>query len=168
MKNKKSLFLGTLAALISVFVVAVLLQFLLFYFWAGGDFEISVTGLTILSPEKLSKIQTVVILSFPIFYIFSTIELAVNLLKHQTVGSVRFTLITFIIVSTGYLIVNFFTGAFNAILNVEGNNSWSILCRNLEFNETGRLIFVFVVILLLMNYLRSFNRIISEYVSYKK
>jgi len=168
MKNKKSIIQGSLFTLLSVFVVAEILQLALFYFWTGGDFEFSVLGLKILFPEKLTKVQTVIIISFPLFYIFSTIELAISLLKYQTVGQVRFTLLTFIILNTGYLIVNIFTGAFNIVINLQGNNNWAVLCRNLELGETARMIFIFVVVILLMNYLRSFNRIVTEYISYKK
>lgn len=168
MKNKKSIIQGAVFTFLSVFIIAELLQLAVFYFWTGADFELSLMGLNILSPEKLTKVQTVIIISLPLFYVFSTIELAINLLKYQTVGRIRFTLLTFIILNTGYLIVNVFTGAFNIVMNIQGSNSWAILCRNLELSETARLIFIFIVVVLLVNYLRSFNRIVTEYISYKK
>ncbi|MFA8342566.1 MAG: hypothetical protein ACEPO8_06285 [Rhodothermaceae bacterium] len=168
MKNKKSIIQGAVFTFLSAFIIAELLQFAVFYFWTGGDFELSLMGLNILSPEKLTKVQTVIIISLPLFYVFSTIELAINLLKYQTVGRIRFTLLTFIILNTGYLIVNVFTGAFNIVMNIQGSNSWAVLCRNLELSETARLIFIFIVVVLLVNYLRSFNRIVTEYISYKK
>lgn len=168
MKNKKSIILGLILSFISIFILAELLQFIVYYLWTAGEFTINLSGFSIVNPENLTKIQSVIILTFPLFYIVSTVELAGNLLKHQGLGSPRFTLLIFIILNVGYLIVNVFIGAFNIVLDKAGDNRWTILCRNLEMNETGSLFFIFIVILLLMNYLRSFNKIVNEYIAYKK
>lgn len=168
MKNKKSIILGLILSFFSIFILAELLQFIVYYLWTGGEFLINLLGFSIINPESLTKVQTVIILTFPLFYIISTVELAGNLLKYQGLGTPRFTLLIFIILNVGYLIVNVFVGAFNIVLDNAGDNQWAILCRNLEMNETGSLFLIFIVILLLMNYLRSFNKIVNEYITYKK
>lgn len=168
MNNKKSVFLGIASGFISIFILANLIQFLFYYFWIDGNFTITLSGLNIMTPNEMSKIQTIIIISVPLFYIFSTIEFAVNLLKYQTVGSTRFALLIFILLNVGYLIVNVFYGAFNIILSRDGYNGWVILTRNLEMSEHGSLFFIILIILLLVNYLRKFNKVVLEYIGQKK
>ena len=168
MKNKKSIIFGILLSFISVYFIADLLQLLIYNVWTGGEYNFSFLRFFIINPEKMSKIQSVIILTFPLFYIVVSIQIAAKMLKLLELGNKRFTMLIFIIINVGYLIVNIFVGGFNILLDKSGTNSWAVLSRNLEMSEFGSIAFIFFVIIILMSYLRSFNKIVHEYITYKK
>lgn len=164
MKNKKALILGLSSGIISIAALPLLFQSIMALI-LGIDFNLN--GGTFEITGKASIILSAIVYAASPVSLFIEIELCAFLLRKVPPGNFRYSLIMIILIIVGYLIISIFYGAFSVLLQASPDNLWVKLVTVLEIHETGRMVFMFFILLIFTGYLGSLGRIIKEYVQTK-
>ncbi|MDA3861687.1 MAG: hypothetical protein PF445_10705 [Melioribacteraceae bacterium] len=172
MQNKKPLFIGIALALIFIFFVNGILQYLLLTLLGTEvqDFELTVFGL-----KPVFQLDTTINIYIKSFLLLSPVALTVLfmeglffLLRKSFPSSLRFTAIVVQVLLSGHLIVSVFYGLIELVLVPTNNSIWGKLVElwGLEGSEIYVAVFFFLVVLL--GYLQITQKRLLQYLSENK
>lgn len=168
-KNKSSLFTGVFAGLFVCLFCTQFIQGLLAKLSGAEEisFEFSryLFSAQFLLPGDLTSISYIVILTSHILSLIFFSELAVWGLKKTRLGFYRYSLILFLIIISGYMIINIFYGAFSVFVNIDLNNTWLLLSEYLGITGPSKISYMFFVIILLIAYLNLISRRLLKYIN---
>ncbi len=160
---------GFILALFSILVLTGLFQSFIAYIFGVKDIQYSLGYLLfkpIINPlSNVSVIAFTFIYLSPLFFNVLLLEIGTFFLRKTLVGNIRFTLIIFTLLIAGYLIINVFFGAIISQLSPNSTNDWNQLLLHIDAVGTGKIIFMFTVILIFTIYLKQTAKRILEYIN---
>lgn len=161
-KNKSALIVGTVAGLLIILTLPELFQ--------GGvaaifnstsiSFEINIISIIALFdlPEGAGVLLSIFILVSPAIFIFLFMGITSLILKLQTLGFYRYSLLLVQVFLIGHLIVYVFYGALNVVLNFDLNNDWIRILSLFDLQVPIKIAIMFLVIIVFIVYMNFSSR----------
>jgi hypothetical protein len=169
MKNKPALVYGTICSMLSILFLNELFQAFITFLVNAQNISIQFNWVYItcdFSPNEDFNTITMII-SYTASFLFNIflIELGQILVKKSRLGNLRFSLIIFLIINTGYLIFNVFYSAISILFYKDVNTDWNNLMIKLSLEEGSKIVFMFFIVLILIFYLNFSARRIVQYIN---
>ena len=168
-KNWNAIILAGFLTLVQILFIKELFQWMLCVIFGTEVSELTF-GIFYLShyfepnPNTLMPVLFLLYLA-PLLYLVFSIELASLFLKKFPQGMIRFSILIFILLQIGYLLVKIFYNAVLLILNPGLENDWIAMSIYLGFGDMERFIFAFGIIFLFVFYLNLSTRRVTNYIN---
>ena len=167
MKNKKSILIGIILAILFILFFNGVFQYLLLLLFNANieKFEFSMLGFfpTVQLKENINILNTFFLL-LPIIISIIFIELSFTLLNKLPLGVLRYSAIIFILVVMGDVIVFTFYGAIQLLLNPLSNSLWSKLISLWQLSGGKIYVLIFFIILVLFAYLQLLQKRLMKFI----
>ena len=156
------------ALLISFVSILFLNQLLKFAFVSamniGGTLEFSGISLNVHIPATIhiNEIKNLLIVISPLFASMLFIEFSFWLSDKTENYNIKSTLIIFLLINAGYLILSVLLGVFSLLLKTPLSNDWKIYFSRGELNYDRQLLYLFMFILLLLGYINIITKRIKR------
>ena len=168
MKNKKSILIGMIIAILFVLFFNGVFQylFLLFFNTNIENFEFSMLGFfpLVQLEENTNVYINTFLLLLPIIINIIFIELSFSLLNKFPLGVLRYSAIIFILVVIGYVIVFTFYGTIQLLINPLSNSLWSKLISLWQLSGGKVYVLIFFIILVLFAYLQLLQKRLMKFI----
>ncbi|MFH1196271.1 MAG: hypothetical protein V1720_11190 [bacterium] len=167
-QNKPALLSGILSGLISAIFLTELFQafttIVLNGEFSGFGFSMKGFYCNYSFAPGLSAFTEILISLSPVIFSIFVIELASFFLRKTGLGFYRFTLIVFVLINVGYLIIKFFYGAFAVIFKMP-DNDWTFFLQSIGVEGQAVIPVIFFAIIFLIAYLNFSSRRLIKYFS---
>jgi len=172
MKNKKSLLIGMISALLFILLLNGVFQSIIILLLNGSieSFTFTITGLSpvvILKSTDNIYLNSFLLLSTMVIYMLF-MELTLVLLSKTTPNTTRYSLIFFQLLLLGYLIIITFYGMIELVLSPNTNSLWGRLVQLWELEGGQIYVLVAFVLLLLFSYLQIAQKRLMHYLAINK
>ena len=168
MKNKKSILIGIILAILFILFFNGVFQYLLLLLFNANieKFEFSMLGFfpTVQLKENINIYINTFFLLLPIIISIIFIELSFTLLNKLPLGVLRYSAIIFILVVMGDVIVFTFYGAIQLLLNPLSNSLWSKLISLWQLSGGKIYVLIFFIILVLFAYLQLLQKRLMKFI----
>jgi hypothetical protein len=163
-KNKKAVLTGTAFFFISAFYLSELFQYVVSINFTDVKLDLNFIFLSnTYEAFNSSNLVNSISLFADIFFIMLTVETAYYFLKKLPLGYLRFTIILFIVLSLGMIILNVFYGFISVLLN-GANNDWIQFFNIVRASFQEKIIYSLGFILTIFLYLNLITRRIIKYI----
>ena len=167
MKNKKSILIGIILAILFILFFNGVFQYLLLLLFNANieKFEFSMLGFfpTVQLKENINILNRFFLL-LPIIISIIFIELSFTLLNKLPLVVLRYSAIIFILVVMGDVIVFTFYGAIQLLLNPLSNSLWSKLISLWQLSGGKIYVLIFFIILVLFAYLQLLQKRLMKFI----
>ncbi len=168
-ENFTAILIGIISALLSILFLTGIFQALIALIFGITDFHFGFNYF-IFKPifhlqNNGSAIAFGIIYFAPFVFNILMLEIGTALLKKSILGQKRFSLIFFNLVIALYLIISVFYGAVISLLVINSINDWNQLMIHLKIVNSGKIMFMFVIIIMLTTYLKRKATRILEYIN---
>ena len=168
MKNKKSILIGFILAILFILFFNGVFQYLLLLLFNANieKFEFSMLGFfpTVQLKENINIYINTFFLLLPIIISIIFIELSFTLLNKLPLVVLRYSAIIFILVVMGDVIVFTFYGAIQLLLNPLSNSLWSKLISLWQLSGGKIYVLIFFIILVLFAYLQLLQKRLMKFI----
>lgn len=169
MNNKKSIIAGLSAALIFIFLLNGLLQYLeLLVLNIEVQFgQLTLGGLTVLAsiPSEMNRYFATLIFLLPVFNSLLFIETSFLILKKTPLGMLRNSTIIFQLLLTGFLIIFVFVGMIKLAISANSSSLWKNIILVWKLEGTQIYVLIAFVVLVVFTYLQLIQKRIMKYIS---
>lgn len=163
-KNKKAVLTGTALFFISAFYLSELFQYVVSINFTDVKLNFNFIFLSNrFEAFNTSNLINSISLFADIIFIMITVETAYFFLKRLPLGYLRFTIILFIVLSLGMIILNVFYGFISALLH-SYNNDWIQFFNVVHASFQEKIIYSLGFILTMFLYLNLITRRIIKYI----
>ena len=172
MRNKKSIIIGTLLAVVFVLFLNGLFQYLLALLFGVKleEFQFSIFRLTpiwILESSTSIVVNSIMLLSsLAVTIIF--VEFLFQVLKKSVLGLLRFSTITLLLFLSGYLMLFVFYQLIELILFPTNSSSFGKLVELWQIEGNQVYVVVVFILVILLTYLQIVQKRIMQYISVNK
>jgi hypothetical protein len=172
LKIKKSIFIGALLATIVIVLLNGLIHSSILLLIGANilNYDFTIWGITPtveLNNEIGVFLKTILIL-LPLILNFVFVESSFLLLKKTSQGFARNTIIIFLLLIAGYLLIVVFYGMIELIINPSAQSSWKNILELWNFVGNQLYVFVALVILALFSYLQIMQKRIMRFITINK
>lgn len=165
--NKQILIAGVISSALFSLVICGLIQGGSAYFAGATGIGFGISGIKLSARFFFSGSAFTTLLLYFIPYLMMLLAITIPIigLKRTRPGSRRLFFITFALVQSGFLIFYLFYGIFSVILKANSDNDWVQIVSSLGYNETGGIIFCFLIIIFTAGYLNLVLKRILKYIN---
>ena len=168
MKNKSSIFTGILTAIISLLFLPELFQLLVATILGVQntlDFWLFIPRITLINAID-TQLWSAIITGFaPFLYLIIICETGSFILSKTYAGFYRYSLIIFLLINIGYLLVYSFSNSVIVILNLQIITDWKSILVSAGIKDLKYLIYIFFIIILTAGYLNLITKRVLKYVN---
>ena len=173
MKNKKSLLIGMMSALLFILFFNGVFQSLIILLLNGSieSFAFTITGfspIVILETTSYNIYLNSILLLSPMVIYILFMELTLMLLSKTTPDTTRYSLILFLLLLFGYLIIITFYGMIELILFPSTGSLWGRLVQLWELEGGQIYVLVAFILLVLFSYLQITQKRLMQYLVINK
>ncbi len=167
-KNIKAILIGAAAGLILILFLAELFQAAtaLIAGCESGDIIIDFAGLEygLVFPEEMPDLYFYFIYLSPVMFLYMALFSVSRILQQTTLGFWRYSMISFIIFTLGYVLLYIFYNSFPVVLQAGADSDWEKLCSLAEFSLGGRIAFVMAMVILCFLFLMILTGRINKFI----
>ena len=166
-KNKNSIIIGFLTGIVTITFLPEIFQSLIHLIISDFPQSLNFNGLFVLKyniEADKSLISSIIISGSPFIILIIVSEISFFVLKKTSLGFNRYSLIIYLIILNGFLIIKTFYGCFVIVLQSDLLNDVFVLSSTLFENIEGQIVFVFLLVIILTVYLNLVIKRISNYI----
>ncbi|MBI9072457.1 MAG: hypothetical protein JEY94_12725 [Melioribacteraceae bacterium] len=168
-ENMGSIIAGLAAGLLFSVYITELLQFAIASLFATNNLHLNLTGINIYSlfyVEETLELQSIIAVYLsPYFCTIFITEIILYFLKKTEVGFSRFSMIIFLIMITGYIIISVFYGSIITILEYHSFNDVTLFFAQLKLTPLVEIGIIFLIVFLTLGYVSSVFKRVQSYIT---
>jgi hypothetical protein len=165
--NRKPFFIGAAGGVLFPLFVWEVIEGIIAFAAGAQNLDFKMSGIKLCAGFSWegSAITGAIVCFIPYLLSICTVTVLFRLQNKAYAGAYRHLLIAFLIVLSGYLLLDVFYGAFSIILKFNPDNDWVQIAAFLGLKETAGMLFIFMIIIFTAGYLNLLLKRILHYIN---